>query len=184
MPVGAGGHEQALAARGVRKELGAYYTPPDVVDGLLDLVLDPILAERSSGGADAVSAVRVVDPACGTGNFLVAVAARVGAALERLGLEPGEARRRAVRCVRGVELDAATARLCRDALKAVHVSGGGRSVVRGDALLDDLLPAGRFDLVVGNPPFLSQLASSTARTRGDAEALRDRFGSADRKSVV
>ena len=40
-------HEQRLAERGLRKGLGAYYTPPDVVDGLLDVVLTPILAARA-----------------------------------------------------------------------------------------------------------------------------------------
>ena len=174
-----GGHERALAARGVRKGLGAYYTPPDVVAGLLDLVLEPILAARSAIGPEAVRAVRVLDPACGTGNVLVAAAERIAAALVALGDDPLDAAGHAVRCVRGVELDAATARVCRANLRALHPDGGGRRIVRGDALLDDgLVPAGAFDLVVGNPPFLSQLASSTARSRGDADRLRDRFGPA------
>lgn len=178
MATGAGPHEQALAARGVRKGLGAYYTPPDVVAGLLDLVLDPILAERSRDGVDALVALRVLDPACGTGNFLLAAAGRIAAALGRLGVSDDDARRRAVRCVRGVEIDDGTARRCRQALRALHPDGGRRTIVRGDALLDDVVPAGAFDLVIGNPPFLSQLSTSTARTRADAERLRSRFGPA------
>lgn len=171
-------HEQRLAARGVRKGLGAYYTPSDVVDGLLDLVLDPILAERAGRGIEAVAATRVLDPSCGTGNFLVAVARRIAGVLRGLGLDPEVADGRAVRCVRGIEIDAGTARACRENLRAIHPSGGGRSIVLGDALADDgLVPDDAFDLVVGNPPFLSQLASSTARTRADAERLRARFGS-------
>ena len=178
MPERAGGHEQALAARGVRKGLGAYYTPPDVVAGLLDLVLDPILAARAGHGVEAVAGVRVLDPACGTGNFLVAAAERIARALVALGVADDEARRLAVRAVRGVEIDDGTARLCRAALRAVHPDGGGRTVVRADALLGDAVPRGSFDLVIGNPPFLSQLAASTARSRGDAERLRSRFGPA------
>lgn len=178
MGASAGSHERSLAERGVRKELGAYYTPPDVVAGLLDLALEPILAERMVDGPDAVAALRVLDPACGTGNFLVAAAERIAAALIRLGVDPDRARRSAVRCVRGIEIDDGTARRCRAALKHVHPDGGGRFVIRGDALLDDLVPVGAFDVVIGNPPFLSQLASSTARTRSDADALRARFGSA------
>jgi hypothetical protein len=178
MRANAGSHEQALAARGVRKELGAYYTPPDVVAGLLDVALEPLLAERAVLGAEAVAAIRVLDPACGTGNFLVAAAERIAAALVRLGVDDEAARKAAVRGVHGVEIDDGTARRCRAALKGVHPDGGGRSVVRGDALLDGVVPDGRFDLVVGNPPFLSQLASTTARTRTQAVALRTRFGSA------
>ncbi len=174
-----GGHERELAERGVRKGLGAYYTPPDVVDGLLRMTLDPLLVERSRQGVDAVAALRVLDPACGTGNFLVAVVERIAATLRDLGLEPAEATGQAVRCVRGIEIDAATARRCRANLKAMHPDGGARSVVRADALLDDgLVPTDTFDLVVGNPPFLSQLAASTSRSREDAERLRSRFGSA------
>lgn len=179
MAAGAGGHERALADRGLRKELGAYYTPPDVVAGLLDLVLDPLLAERSRSGADAVAALRVLDPACGTGNFLVAAAERIVGALVALGVDLAAATGRAVRCVRGIEIDPGTASLCRSALKALHPQGGGRSIIRGDALGEaGLVRAGSFDLVIGNPPFLSQLASSTARDRDVAEVLRARFGSA------
>ena len=179
MPARSEGHEQALADRGVRKGLGAYYTPPDVVDGLLALTLDPLLAERREEGVAAVAALRVLDPACGTGNFLVAVAARIADALVGLGLDPADAAGRSLRCVRGIEIDPATARVCRAGLRSIHPSGGGRTIVRGDALLDDgLVPDSGFDLVVGNPPFLSQLASSTARSREDADALRTRFGDA------
>lgn len=173
------GHEQRLAARGVRKGLGAYYTPPDVVAGLLDLVLDPILAGRAVVGPDAVAAVRVLDPACGTGNFLVAAAQRIAAVLVGLGVDEQRAAGLAVRCVRGIEIDDGTARACRAALREVHPGGGGRSITCGDALLGPRpVPSGAFDLVVGNPPFLSQLSSATARTRADADALRDRFGPA------
>lgn len=172
-----GAHEQTLADRGVRKGLGAYYTPADVVSGLLDLTLDPILAERVALGVDAAAAIRVVDPACGTGNFLVAAARRIEAALVALGVEGDQAAASAVGCVRGVELDAATARACRAVLREVHPSASGRSIRQGDALVDaTLLPEGAFDLVIGNPPFLSQLSAATAHDTEAAARLRERFG--------
>lgn len=167
-----GGHEQALAARGVRKGLGAYYTPPDVVEGLLDVVLAPLLAAAAAAGTEAVAALRVLDPACGTGNVLVAAVARIGSELVRLGVDPASAAASAASCASGVELDPGTAAVCRAALP-------GADIRVGDALIDpSLVEPGAFDLVVGNPPFLSQLASSTARPRAQASALRDRFGSA------
>ena len=185
MAATAEGHERALADRGLRKGLGAYYTPPDVVDGLLQLALDPLLASRVAAAGDRAGAVasiaelRVLDPACGTGNFLVVVVERIAAVLVGLGVEPLEAARVATRCVRGIELDAATARRCRADLRAIHRDGGGRTIVCGDALLG-AGPVRRtgFDLVIGNPPFLSQLATTTARSRAEAEGLRSRFGPA------
>ena len=46
---------------------GAWYTPPALVDHVLDTVLDPVLAGRPSGDG-----LRILDPACGDGRFLVA----------------------------------------------------------------------------------------------------------------
>ena len=171
-------HERSLADRGVRKGLGAYYTPPDVVDGLLDLALDPILERLAADGPEAVAALRVIDPACGTGNFLVAAARRIadvarGARLVRRG------RRGRAPCAASAASRSTRRRRrsCRAALREVDPSSSGRQVRRGDALLDPkLAPEGAFDLVIGNPPFLSQLGSSTARSVTGGAALRARFG--------
>lgn len=177
-------HQQALAARGARKALGAYYTPDALVAGVLDLALDPVLANAAAEGADAVAALRVADPACGDGRFLVAAGERVAGALERLGVDGAAARRHVAQHVlAGVDVDPAAVRLARAALRAF--GGGGdarrvaRQVVAGDGLLDDrLLRLDGFDVVVGNPPFLSQLGSATARSPEDAARLRARIGDA------
>lgn len=197
-------HEQALERAGERKRGGAYYTPPDVVERLLDLCLEPILTERSKQGVDAVSALRVLDPACGSGNFLVAVASRVQRALENLGLSSTEAARRAFgECVAGIDIDATAVGLCRSSL--AHAS---RATVSEEALHEHVICAdtlaigadedvlfqsealswrqvfeltgcrGGYDLVVGNPPFLSQLASETVRSEDYAAAVGRRLGDA------
>lgn len=171
----ASAHEDRLAAEGRRRGLGAWYTPADVVNGLLRLTLDPLLAERSAQGVDAVRAVRVVDPSCGSGNVLVAAAARIATALVDLGEAPADAAEAARGCVAGVDIDPDAVGACRLAL------GGTDRVLAADALAlqaarwRSLAPHG-FDLVVGNPPFLGQLRSSTARGAGSASALRARFG--------
>lgn len=191
-------HQRRLAARGLRKAQGAWYTPADVVEGLLALVLDPLVAERSALGADAVASLRVLDPSCGSGNFLVAAGRRIADALVDLGVDRTAADATAFgRCVVGVDLDPVAVRLCRAALReaaggAVAIAGTTRQVRRADALL--LAPGGGapswahlqravgapmgFDLVVGNPPFLNQLEAGTAHAREHAAALRARFGSA------
>lgn len=174
-------HEQALAELGVRKEQGSYYTPADVVGAVLDLALEPVLLARA-GDAAALRSVRVIDPACGSGNFLAAAAVRLMAALAGSGVPPGEAARHvAAHGVWGIDLDPRALQLAREAVAEVLVVAPGEvaRLVCGDALLEaDLAPEGGFDVVVGNPPFLSQLGRRTARTADAAGRLRARFGDA------
>jgi hypothetical protein len=118
-----------------RKLRGAWYTPPELVDAVVDRTLDEPVPVTGRP-------VRVLDPACGDGRFLVAVAERLRAAGHRV---------EATGCdVDGTALD--------------RVAAGVRRV-HADALTHDWGDE-RFDVVVGNPPFLSQMASAT--TRGGA----------------
>jgi hypothetical protein len=70
--VEAGGH--------ARKTTGSYYTPDSLVQALLDSALDPVLdrAEKeASDPATALLEVSVIDPACGSGHFLLAAGRRI-----------------------------------------------------------------------------------------------------------
>lgn len=194
-------HQVRLAVEGTRKGSGSFYTPPWVVDGLLTITLAPILRRRCESGPEAVAAVRILDPACGSGNFLAAAGQMVADALTGLGVPRAEARAQAFgTCVVGVDIDADAVAICRRAL----IEAGGRNphVWAGDALLmaetqsavlldtdssqlswPQLVAqvgceGGGFDLVVGNPPFLSQLGSDTARASAYHADLKRRFGDA------
>ena len=63
-----------------RKTTGSYYTPDSLVQALLDTALDPVL-ERTEAEADdpaeALLQLAVMDPACGSGHFLLAAARRI-----------------------------------------------------------------------------------------------------------
>jgi hypothetical protein len=104
--------------------------------------------------------------------FLVAVAD----ALWRRGVD---ARRVVDRCVVGVDLDPGAVSASGAALRAWAEARGAGDVtpdVRvADGLASDLGP---FDLVVGNPPFRSQLGAATARDATTAARRRERFGDA------
>jgi predicted helicase len=66
----------------LRKRTGSYYTPPEVVSAMVDLVDEALrgpLFERSSGFA--ASDVIVADPAVGTGTFLLGVLRRIATAV-------------------------------------------------------------------------------------------------------
>ncbi len=62
-----------------RKTTGSYYTPTSLITQLLDTALDPVLDEAATkpDAAQAILALKVVDPACGSGHFLVAAAHRI-----------------------------------------------------------------------------------------------------------
>ena len=122
---------------GTRKQLGAWYTPIDLVDTIVEAV---ITAEFVAGRSQPLT---VLDPACGDGRFLVAARRRS----DELG---------ATSSVVGCDIDAAAVESARAVLPA------STELRRADALATDW-PSHRFDLVIGNPPFLSQMASATTR---------------------
>ncbi|CAM3658007.1 N-6 DNA methylase [Mycobacterium frederiksbergense] len=99
-----------------RKKSGSYYTPSDLIALVLDEALDPLIDEaiREADPERALLDLTVVDPACGSGHFVVAAARRIAAALAtvRTGeTEPTPAALRAAtadvieRCVYGVDLN-------------------------------------------------------------------------------
>jgi N-6 DNA Methylase len=70
-----------------RKTTGSYYTPDSLVQSLLDTALDPVLDRTEAGAADPAKALlklSVIDPACGSGHFLLAAARRIATRLARI----------------------------------------------------------------------------------------------------
>jgi hypothetical protein len=147
--------EQTIDA-GRRRELGAHFTPAALARSLVERALD---GHRSP---------RVGDPACGGGAILLAAARHLAAR--------GEAPREVVQRLWARDVDPLAVATTEAALAlwAGGMAPRGRCSV-GDALLDDAAwPA--LDVVVGNPPFLTPLASATSRSAPVARRLRDRFG--------
>jgi len=69
-----------------RKTTGSYYTPDSLVQLLLDSTLDPVLDEREAQAADPAEELlklTVIDPACGSGHFLLAAARRIATRVAR-----------------------------------------------------------------------------------------------------
>ncbi|MGQ9687104.1 MAG: Eco57I restriction-modification methylase domain-containing protein, partial [Thiobacillaceae bacterium] len=141
------------AAGSERKTTGSYYTPTSLIDALLDSALEPVVADRlAHARADpsrftfdvsrltpdakretsnvtaleqAILGIKVVDPACGSGHFLVAAAHRLARHLARIRSgdeEPAPAAlRKALRdvvshCIHGVDLNEMAVELCKIAL--------------------------------------------------------------------
>lgn len=110
-----------------RKTSGSYYTPTALIEVVLDEALNPKLEEalKAADPERALLSLKVVDPAVGSGHFLIAAAHRIARALARLRSgedEPSpEAQRSALRdvirhCLYGVDVNEMSAELCRVAL--------------------------------------------------------------------
>jgi SAM-dependent methyltransferase len=122
------------------KHRGAYPTPAWLVDDLVRQTVPPVIPGQR---------ITVLDPACGDGRFLLAAAELLLA-------------RGAVPTLRGVDVDPDAVALARRRLDGLAIAP---ELIVADALADDVsvLGAGSADVVVGNPPFLSQLATATSR---------------------
>ena len=161
---------EAATGKGQRRANGLHVTPRWLADRLVARALD---------GLGATPAVTVCDPACGGGAFLVAAARR----LHRRGAD----RRRVVRhLLWGADIDPVGLAVAEAALAlwAGEAPPPGR-LVAADTLADGGAvwpdrPAPGFHVVVGNPPFQSQLGRATARTPDQQARLRDRYGPAVR----
>lgn len=112
------------AAGNERKTTGSYYTPTSLIGVLLDSALDPVLdeAERAPDPEAALLALKVLDPACGSGHFLIAAAHHIAGRLASVragGGEPAPAdRRRALRdvvghCIYGIDVNPMAVELCK-----------------------------------------------------------------------
>jgi hypothetical protein len=120
-----------LVSGSERKTTGSYYTPPELVGELIKSALEPVIADRlaSCKTADArrkaLLSIRVCDPACGSGHFLLAAARRLGKELARVQTgedEPAPERVRedvrevVAHCIYGVDKNPLAVDLCRVAL--------------------------------------------------------------------
>lgn len=142
-----------------RKTTGSYYTPDSLVQALLDTALDPVLDKTEAEADDPAKALlklSVIDPACGSGHFLLAAARRIATRLARIRSEgtPSLADfRHALRdvarcCIHGVDRNPMAVELTKVALWIETVDPGlplgffDAQIRCGDALL------GVFDLKV------------------------------------
>jgi hypothetical protein len=155
-----------------RKKSGAFYTPPDLVTLLLDRTLPPILQGIQS--ESEVLDLRVGDPACGTGRFLIPAAKRLAQVLCKI--------RHAARspcptclqdilthCIHGVDIDPSAAQMCRfllwikiaqptfplHRLETIIRQGNALKTPKQDQRAPEIFGPKAFDLIIGNPPYVS-----------------------------
>ena len=189
------------AAGNERKTTGSYYTPTSLITLLLDSALDAVLdeAESKPEPEQAILDLRIVDPASGSGHFLIAAAQRTARRLARVRTgddEPSpDATRHALRdvishCIYGVDLNDMAAELCKVALWLEALEPGkpltfldhhiktGNSLLGAPidepltGLIDDGIPDDAYKPIQGDDPALTRdLKRRNAEERGGQARL-------------
>ena len=151
---------ESLMASDERAASGSFYTPKEVVDVLTERAITAWLGD---GGIEKLERITVLDPACGSGAFLLSALG----VIERLwrsmtGDVPRDLRRRIIaRSLYGVDLKPEAVRLCELRLWLAIVSGSDagideveplpnldRNILQGNSLLSptDFLGDARMDI--------------------------------------
>jgi len=188
-----------------RKQQGIYYTPLFVVRYIVrNTVLKALAAARERGGIAAARQIRVLDPACGSGSFLIAAFDALDAWLRDHDASLQDDSERYQHILRenlyGVDLDprAVEVAMLNLWLKAVHQRQklpAIPNIRHGDSLIDEEFDwhkefpqvfaaggfdsGGGFDVVIGNPPYVRQEALTAEFKQYAREKYRSYTGRAD-----
>lgn len=180
-----------------RKTTGSYYTPTSLINCLLDSALDPVVhaaidvSDRAEAERKLLN-LKVCDPACGSGHFLIAAAERMAMHLARLrtgddepnALDVQHAKRDIIgRCIYGVDINPMAVELCKVALwmEAMepgkpfsyldhHIQCGNSLLGTTPALLAKGIPDDAFTPIEGDDrKFCSALKADNKKQRKDVE---------------
>lgn len=157
-----------------RRTTGSYYTPRELVSCLLDTALDPVLDEagRSSDPAAAILALKVCDPAAGSGHFLISAAHRMAKRLAAANSGDDEPAPAAIRhalrdvishCLYAVDVNPMAVELCKISLwmESVdpgqplsfldsHIKAGNSLLGTTQELIEAGIPDGAFKPITGD----------------------------------
>jgi hypothetical protein len=196
-----GGEAQGHA----RKTTGSYYTPDSLVQALLDSSLDPVLDRIEAESDDAAAAllsVTVLDPACGSGHFLLAAARRIATRLAQArthGLASPADFRHALRdvtraCIHGVDRNPMAVELTKVALWIETVEPGkplgflDGNIRCGDSLLGvfdlktlaDGIPGAAYKPLVGDDTDTAKHFAKRNKAEREGQGVFDFAGGAGR----
>lgn len=172
------------ANRSHRKKSGVFFTPPSLINYIVEGVFEHFIKGRSGLFAENVQAPRVLDPAMGGGDFLTG-------AINYLGADEKSRAQIASECIFGVDVDPYAVEIARygvwlstgfaegiiDNLKANLICADTLAQSRDGAEFDwhvafrEAFAAGGFDAVIGNPPYIaSKNGLGPARTSGQSDS--------------
>lgn len=193
-----------------RKTTGSYYTPNSLVQALLDTALNPVLDKTEAEADDPAKALlklSVIDPACGSGHFLLAAARRIATRLARIraeGTPSMEDFRHALRdvarcCIHGVDRNPMAVELTKVALWIETVDPGkplgffDAQIRCGDALLgvfdlqvlQDGIPDAAYQPLTGDDrPAARHYAQKNRRERNERDRIATGFGFSRQRDLM
>jgi len=137
-----------------RKLTGSYYTPPSLVNELIKSTLEPVINLAIEANPEdprgEILKLKIIDPSCGSGHFLLAAAHRLTseiAYLEHATISPDETTRQHIlrevvqHCIYGVDINPLAVELCKTALWIETVEPGNpltfldSHIIQGDSLV-------------------------------------------------
>ncbi|MCK4647771.1 N-6 DNA methylase [Candidatus Pacearchaeota archaeon] len=182
---------------GKRKKMGIYYTPQYIVNYIIKNTVKEYIKDKSF---DEILKVKILDPACGSGSFLIKVfdvlVEESKAKLKRE-LTYEEKKKLMLNCIHGVDLDERACDIAKlnlslklatrkEKLPELH-----KNIQNGNSLIDDPEVAGdkafkweekfpfKFDVVVGNPPYV--FGGGQGITENEKKFFKKNYSTATKK---
>jgi len=197
-------------AGNLRKLTGSYYTPDVLVQSLIGTALKPVIRQRLEGHRErprqALLSLRIVDPACGSGHFLLAATRTLAREIARLDAEDNEPtpeqfqhalREVAQHCIFGVDVNPMAVELCRTALwmEALepgkpltfldsHIQPGNALIgVFDPTVLENGIPQEAFDAIEGDDKELLKGLRKRNKAMADSIAVDLRINASQLTAV-
>lgn len=145
---------------------GQFFTPRNVVKMVIDMI-NPSVTDR------------IIDPACGSGGFLVEALRHVWAKVQENGEDlnwppheiESEKQKVAIKNIRGIDKDSFLSKVAKaymailgDGRGGVYCENSLESSKNWDSSTSSDIPFGNFDVVITNPPFGKKLAIDSEDT--------------------
>jgi len=156
-----------------RKEQGIFYTPTFVVDYIVKNALKPAL-DNCKSIAD-IKKIKVLDPACGSGSFLIRALETIAEKYKEFGIDGSVKRQIILENLFGVDLDMQAVEIARlnlliNSLDSKEILPKlDNNIKNGNSLkfnwkeeFSGVFKQGGFDVIIGNPPYIKEFVNREA----------------------
>lgn len=141
-----------LQNKSAKNKKGQYFTPPYIVDH----IVNEAMSDYHEGG-------RILDPACGSGQFLISVVKNICARLEK---KPSseEVRAAVKNSIYGFDTDPCAAAIAKKnlamltGLSSEEINIFQKDFLFRDDMSFDSFKSAKYDLIIGNPPWGSKFS--------------------------